>query len=276
MLSKEIQQKIIQFYSDGSKHSNYQNYPDFVAKAIGKTADINEDWRGDSARFSYLSTHLNFQKDCLVGDIGANTGKFCLDFAYQYPDTNFAAVEINQHSCEFIEMIIDAFALKNIKIYNQSAELNYLSTLPYFDIAFHMNVLHHSGVDFEQEKIKDTIQLQQYIVSYLSKFSEKCTILVFQLGYNWGGNKAHPIVSPDAPLEMIAYQKQLFLESNWEIEKMALFHYQTKQYHTINSNCSIEELKTILTEFSFEKNSEFYKRPLFLLKSKLAGGKNGK
>lgn len=266
MIADDIKNRILNYYNDGSKHSNYQNYPEFVTKALGITAEINENWRGDSKRYKYIKENLIFPIGGVVGDIGANTGRFCLDFANGNKQANFVAIEINENNANFIKMICEMFKIENVKVLNESAGLNNLDNLPNMDIAFHMNVLHHSGVDFERDEVRSASELKNYIISYLKKFKEKCDIIVFQLGYNWGGNKETPIISPNQIADMIDYQKDIFLQSGYDIVKMGLYHFDKKEYINVPFNSTKEELQIVIDDFSMNLNSEFYKRPMFILK----------
>ena len=264
-ISTETKERIINYYSDGSKHSNYQNFPTFVSDAIGITAKIDENWRGDSKRYEFITDKIAFQPGNIVGDVGANTGRFCLDFANTNPLTKFIAIEINEYNANFIKMIREIFDINNIEVINKSAGLRELVDLPDFDIAFHMNVLHHSGVDFDKDLVQNLSELKDYIIQYLSALREKCKTVIFQLGYNWGGNKSNPIVPPDNIIEMINYQKDLFSKSGYCIKNMGLYHFEKKVYIDVDSTLSDNGLQIFVDNFSMLKNSEFYKRPLFIL-----------
>ncbi|GAA4654152.1 hypothetical protein GCM10023142_12900 [Anaerocolumna aminovalerica] len=267
MITSEMKDKILNYYNDGGKHSSYQNYPTFVTKALGITAKIDENWRGDSKRYQYIKENLTFPHGIVVGDIGANTGRFCLDFAMENEQTDFVAIEINENNTNFIKMICDMFQINNVKVLNESAGLDNIDNLPNLDIAFHMNVLHHTGVDFECDQVRNVNELKNYIITYLRKFKEKCNIIVFQLGYNWGGNKNTPIVSSDCITDMIEYQKNVFLQSGYEIVNMGLYHYDKKEYINVPVETTKEQLQVVINNLSMNLNSEFYKRPIFILKS---------
>lgn len=267
MITHEMKDKILNYYSDGSKHSNYQNFPNFITRELGITALKDENWRGDSKRYQFIKENIIFPIGAIVGDIGANTGRFCLDFAMENKQSNFVAIEINENNANFIKMICDMFHIDNVKVINESAGLENIDKLPNLDIAFNMNVLHHSGVDFENSRVGNANELKNYIITYLKKCKEKCDIIVFQIGYNWGGNKSTPIVSPDHISEMIEYQKDIFLQSGYEIVNIGLYHNIKKEYINVPVKSTKEQLQKFINDFSMNLNSEFYKRPLFIIKN---------
>lgn len=260
MLSNEFLEKLIMLHNDGGKHSNYQNFPKFVVDKFGIEADIDENWRGDSARFTFINDNVSFGYNYKVLDVGANTGRFCLDLAYNNKDSIFYAYELNKNYIECINLIKEEFDLKNVYSEAISVGLNDIEKVPCFDIIFHMNVLHHAGVDFDIDIYKNFCNFKEYSIEYLSKLSRKCNTLIFQTGYNLGGNKNNPIILPNDIKGMIDFEIDIFKNSNFEVEKMALYNYDNKQYVLYENNKFIEKLTS-------SKCSEFYKRPIFILKS---------
>lgn len=267
MLKEQDKQEILRYYDDGSKHSNYQNFPEFLAEGLGIRAEINEEWRGDTARLMFIRKYLNIELNDKVADIGANTGKFCMELAKEYTDAEFYAVEINKHHTDFISKVADLFEMKNLKILNKSAALEKLQELPSFDIALHMNVLHHVGVDFEQGVVNNPAEVKDYLIQYFKEFRKHAKKMVFQLGYNWGGNKQKPIVPVTEIFEMVKYQKEIFKITGWGIEAIGLYDHQEKMYNYISGTATEKELVQQIEICKMTLNSEFYKRPIFILTS---------
>lgn len=262
----DFKAKLALMYNDQSKHSNYQNIPDFVKKELGYTEMINESWRGDTARYRYLSREICFEGGHLVADIGANTGFFTLSLAYENPPVSFHAYEPNRNHASFIENIVEYFQMKNVVIYNKSIGLKELDSLPFYNTVLFLNILHHAGVDFDTDILNDMGDFKSYAIEYLRKLSQKSNILIFQMGYNWGGNKTKPIVPVNNIAMMVGFLADIFENSGWGIQKIAVHSWMGEQG-------SYQDLKFTqdLNPDNFKtdsRNSEFYNRPIFILKSK--------
>ena len=189
----ELIEKLDMLYNDKSKHSNYQNVPEFVSNELGYSEEINEEWRGDTARYKYILDKLQEIEVTSISDIGANTGLFTLSIGYNYPHIYCNAYELNKNYTKYIEIIKDYFKLKNIHIYNKVIKLSNILEMEYSDVIINLNVLHHAGVDFDTDLIGSIEEFDSYAIDYLEKFKNVAKIMFFQLGYNWGGNKSTQI-----------------------------------------------------------------------------------
>lgn len=266
MIPADIVNKITQLYDDNSKHSGYQNIPNFVGKEIGYSVSINEDWRGDTARYAFLKENIIFKDGERIADIGANIGFFTLSFAFDNPHTSYFAYEINENQTKFISLIKNTFNINNINVINEAAGIQELGFMPQFDTIFHLNVLHHAGVDFDSEFVENKNDFSKYAVQYLEKLKANCKRLIFQMGYNWGGNKLMPIVSPENVAYMFEYQIELFKQSRWKIASLGVYEKAIKKYHLINnSDINNMNFDKIVRDYCLDDNSEFYKRPIFIL-----------
>ncbi len=260
MIPINLRDEIKNLYEISSKHSNYQNMPYFVSDELGYKVEINEEWRGDTARYLFLKENIEFKKDTNVADVGANTGFFTLSFANNNTTTNFFAYEINENHSKLISLIKDAFEMSNVSVLNTGVDYSTINDIPKYDIMFHLNILHHAGVDFDKNYVKDVNDFYKYALNYLTLLRNKCSVLVFQMGYNLGGNKANPIVSTNDVLEMFKYQINLLIDSGFLIDKIALYDKENKRYKIVN----VLNLPDELDRYSLINNSEFYKRPLII------------
>lgn len=260
MISINIKDEIINLYKISSKHSNYQNIPHFISDELGFKVDINEDWRGDTARYLFLKENIEFKEATNVADVGANTGFFTLSFANDNKNTNFIAYEINENHSKLISLIKDALEMNNVSVLHKGIDYLSIEDIPKYDVVLHLNILHHAGVDFDKNYVKDVNDFYQYAVNYLTLLRNKCRILVFQMGYNLGGNKTNPIVSTNNVLEMINYQVKLLADSGYSIDKIALYDKEIKKYRIVRA----VNLSDAVEIYNLINNSEFYKRPLIV------------
>jgi hypothetical protein len=153
--------------------------------------------------------------------------------------------------------------MNNIEALNISAGLNEINQIPKCDIMLHMNVIHHAGVDFDKEIISSIQHYIEYVTEYLKRLSSKCNRLVFQMGYNWGGNKKTPIVEVSNIIKMIELQVDIFKSSGWRVSTMGLYDNLECKY--VSRQINKDGLENTVKQLKMDMNSEFYKRPLFIL-----------
>jgi hypothetical protein len=276
-----LKEKLEALYNDGSKHSRYQNIPEFVRNELGYTETIDENWRGDTARFSYLTKTLQFGKGKSIGEIGANTGFFMLSLAHANPSSTFYAYEINTTHAAFIHDIAESFEMKNLVVKAQGVDMQGIELMENHDILLNYNVLHHAGVDFDTDMIASVEEYEAYATEYLKRMAHKTKKMVFQIGSNWGGNKLKPLIPLSDDAEKIAFNIRLFKNSGWKVLDISL-HTRLNgflDYRGLSANvleqlnaCPVGEEKSLIEKLvdlsEFPSFSEFYRRPIFIVESK--------
>ncbi len=276
-----LKEKLEALYNDGSKHSRYQNIPAFVRNELGYTETIDENWRGDTARYTYLTETLSFGDGKSIGEIGANTGFFTLSLAHSNPTSTFYAYEINPTHAAFIQDIGESFQMKNLVVKSQGVDMEGIALMENHDILLNYNVLHHAGVDFDTDKLLSVEDYEGYAIEYLKRMAAKTKKMVFQIGSNWGGNKLKPIIPLSDDAEKIAFNARLFKNAGWKILDISL-HTRLNgslEYRAISTDileqincCSLGEEKSLIEKLvdltEFPSFSEFYRRPIFIVESK--------
>lgn len=269
--------KMRELYSDSSKHSVYQNIPVFVRDALDYTETIDEHWRGDSARWHYMQEFLNFDRESVL-DVGANTGFFTLSLARKYPASTCTALEGNKNHAAFIRLVKEHFAMENVRILPRYLDLEGLDGLDRYDTILLFNVLHHAGVDFDQALVATKNDLFGYLVHYMTRLREHCSRLIFQMGYNWGGNKQEPVVDLQDDTGKYVYTSRFMREAGWSIQKIAttyscdrdipVFHSDLPEDVIMAANAGDESLLRQrlddLLAGDIDTFSEFYRRPVFI------------
>jgi hypothetical protein len=275
MLAEELKKRLTNFYKDNSKHSNYQNIPEFVKNSIGYSEVINEEWRGDTARYAYIIHELERRNPKSICDIGANTGFFSLSLAYQYPNIKVMAFEGNQNHVEFMKLIKQTYTLDNIEIVNEYIDYDNIEILGNYDVMLNLNVLHHAGVDFDKDKAGFD-SLDEYLVKYLKKLIVKSKNIIYQMGYNWGGDKSKPIVELQNDLGKLKYSHKIFERSGWEIQQISHItkngtlrykNYPDSFIDLQNKDYQKPEFLDYINALRLGTFSEFYRRPIFVLRS---------
>lgn len=276
-----LRSQLRELYGDRSKHANYQNVPAFVRDALGYQESIDESWRGDTARYAYLLQELDLYPGQRVADVGANTGFFVLSLAQRFPDCYFVAYETNPNHVDFIRLVVEAFGLANVSVQASSIDLQGVQDLPAFDVLLHLNVLHHAGHDFDRGKVNAPQDIDRYAAAYLGSLADKSSIMAFQTGYNWGGDKARPIIPPQNQPDMVRWLVSLFERTGWQIDAMA-FAVKEELGDAVYRNLPIallrkvqhspeaaSELVDLLRTYHPEQfKGEFYRRPMVICRSK--------
>ena len=278
-----LKTKLRQLYGIDSKHANYQNIPVFVQEALGYSETIDENWRGDTARYQYILDHIAFADGVIVGDVGANTGFFTLSLAHAYPSSRFIAYESNPTHAQFIRQVADYFAMENVQVAATAVDLQNAAHLPPHDILLHFNVLHHAGHDFDQVHVPSLADFDVYALNYLTRLRTAVSqSLVFQMGSNWGGQKKSPIIGVKDDLEKLSYMANLLTHSGWQIIHVALATRDWQQQivyknlspdlvaiichtpHQINPQ-QAQILETKIAAYELDQfPGEFYRRPLII------------
>ena len=267
-------------YTEPSKHHAYQSVPDFVSEAIDYRETIDDRWRGDHCRLTYLMTALPLSRIETLTDIGANTGFFSLSLAHRLPHLRVTACEPDPTHATFIQTIADTFRLRNVDVMPQGVTPDALTSVQPADAVLLLNVLHHAGYDFEPSLPRTREAFDNYAVRFLTALARRCHLMLFQMGSNWGGDTTNPLVPRDAHGEKLRYMAGLLIRGGWMIDRIA---YPTRIsgavtyadmpdeiVSAINACAEIgdTELATAIAPYDLDQfPGEFYKRPLFTCSS---------
>lgn len=271
---KPLKTELQQLYGDASKHSAYQNIPDFVSAELGYTETIDESWRGDRPRLTYLYEARKPAAGEIWMDFGANTGFFTLSLAKTHPQTRFIAVEANPNHAAFIRRVADYFQMGNVGVIQSAVGIEDLPSLPKVDFMLHLNVLHHAGHDFDKHAVACIEDFGEYAQRYLKLLRGVARGLFFQMGSNWGGDKSRPLVGLYEDAEKLRLFATWLRYAGWRPVKAAYPHRGGDgriAYHDLATlACAqlAENSGMALEMHSWESldqfPGEFYRRPLFI------------
>lgn len=254
-MNKENLNKLKELYLKNSKHSQYQLLPNKLKEIL----DINESdikSRYESERLIYILKNINIY-DKHILDIGGNSGYFTFEFI-ENGAKSIDYYEINKEHSEFVKLTTKILGLESkIKInnmcYNFRENLNKI-----YDITLLLNVLHHIGDDFGDKYISMNNSKNEIIES-LNLISQQTDILVFQLGFNWKGNRNNCLFENGTKKELINFIKENTKDS-WDIINIGIAE-------SINNKIIYNDLN----DSNIERNDsigEFLNRPIFIMKSK--------
>ncbi len=248
-------EKLIQLYSNKSKHSNYQILPSKIQNIFAQD-EIKTKTRLEAERLQYILTKVDVHKKTVL-DIGANTGFF----TFELLDAGAESVhyfEGNREHATFVSLAVEALNMGDkIQITNEYYTFNNYNEGRY-DIGLLLNVLHHVGDDYG-DKATSIKKAKELIIRQLNDMIQNVDTIVFQLGFNWQGDPTKPLFNHGTKKEMIE-----FLESGigdcWQIESIGIAERinDIVVYSDINQS-NIERDDSL---------GEFLNRPIFLLKSK--------
>ena len=247
--------KLIELYSNKSKHSNYQVLPKKLRDII-QPDDIQTKTRYEEERLEYAKKKINFS-DKSVLDIGANTGFF----SFEVLDLGAAHVDYcegNSEHAAFVETAVKALSLESrITVTNKYYNFDDIDEKKY-DIVLLFNVLHHIGDDYGDKSLA-VQEAKQKIAVHLNNMSSVCNEMIFQLGFNWQGDVAKPLFEKGTKEEQIEFVKNS-TSDNWNVASIGI---AVKE----NGNVMYRDVDDSNIERD-DSLGEFLNRPIFILRSK--------
>lgn len=271
------QDSLLALWHSAGKHGVYQQLPQFLSDDFGGIqAPIDERWRGDRSRLAYLRTCVDF-KGLRIVDIGANTGFFSLTLAHD-DGASVTAVEPDPANRDFLKAVGQHYGLQHLNVSDAPVTLDTVGNLPQSDLVLLLNVLHHAGDDFDRAYVPEAAALQAYMTDYLGRLAKTTRAMIFQLGYNWCGNKATPILPVRRPFDMLDYLRPVFDQAGWHMDRVAV-RFDTDDRRMVELEPYAEQptlapdsaalaevpgVRALLETRHLPEISEFYARPLII------------
>ena len=255
MNNKNIDPLLKDFYNEVSKHSNYQVLSPLIQNIfpdLSFTQNIN---RYEVERFKSISDRVDF-KDTSVLDIGGNTGYFSFE-AYVKGANSALVYEGNKEHCEFVDLSARHLMISD-KIKSKNAYFDMNDSIDGIDTTFLLNVLHHCGDDYGD--VFDKVGCLSNSKNFLDNLSQFTRTLIFQMGFNWKGDRNLPLFESGTKKELIDWVKDISAD-NWIIESILIAEKSLEnfiEYKPLN-NQNIERI---------DSYGEFLNRPIFILKNK--------
>lgn len=258
IFKKECKEKLVNNYKKISKHSNYQILVEDLYKYISKE-ELKIKSRSEKSRLEYMLKHINVKNKSII-DIGANTGYFSLELIKQGAQ-NVTCYEGNTEHTLFIQDSANLLNMYNkVKVHNEYFDFEKINkNSNKYDLMLLLNVLHHIGDDYGDKSL-NIENARELIIKQLNNCAKITKFLIFQLGFNWKGNRNICLFEHGEKRELIEYIK-LGTQDFWDIQGIGV----------AENNCDIiryEELndKNIARQDSL---GEFLNRPIFIMKSKV-------
>lgn len=251
-----MEKSLKELYMVSSKHSNYQILPSNLEGLVDAENLVIKS-RYEKERLRYISDYVDF-KNKTVLDIGGNIGFFTFE------TSNAGAKRVdyyegNQTHAEFVARAVEMLGLENgIQVFPNYYLFDATPDKKVYDIAYLMNVIHHFGDDFGNSASME--QAKGAMLSCLNDMAYVTKLLIFQLGFNWCGNREKCLFEHGTKQEMEAFIRQ-GTDERWDIIKIGV---------------AVKKEGRVVYEDMNEKNNqrqdelgEFLNRPIFIMKSKM-------
>jgi len=246
-------EKLKEMYANTSKHSNYQILASELQKHLTND-EIDVKSRNENIRLDYFLKNVDI-KDKNILDIGGNTGFFTFEFL-KNGASSLEYYEGNEEHAKFVQLASEVLGYTDIlsvhnKYYNFDQEKKY-------DVILLLNVLHHLGDDFGDDKASKEKALET-IIEHMKTMAKQTNILVFQLGFNWKGDRNLPLFENGTKKELID-----FITSNLsnEFEILNIGVAEEVNDKIIYTNLNDKNIQRV------DSLGEFLNRPIFIMKSK--------
>lgn len=249
-------EKLIEHYSNKSKHSNYQVLPTVLRELVGES-EIQTKTRHEEERLEYVLKNITVG-DKTVIDIGGNTGYFVFELLAAGAKSA-CLYEGNTEHTKFVELARDAVGVDKEKLdvipgyfsFNDNADKKK------YDVGILLNVLHHIGDDYGDNTLSIE-RAKDEILEQLRFMCQKVDTLVFQLGFCWQGNPSTLLFDNGTKEEMINYIKE-GVKGVWRVKAIGIAEKNQNgvMYNDLNK-------ENIARDDSL---GEFLNRPLFILEA---------
>jgi SAM-dependent methyltransferase len=243
-------------YVKATKHSNYQVLPEKLVLILGNDMEVKS--RYENERLTFILKNLEIQNKTIL-DIGGNTGFFTIELI-ENGAKHVDYYEGNQDHSEFVRLASELLGI-SMKVNVINKYLNFENELnnKHYDVILLLNVLHHLGDDYGDKSLSLN-NAKKVMLNQLNSLADKTSFLVFQLGFNWKGNRNCCLFELGTKKEMVDFISN-GTKNFWKVHTIGVAEKENDRiiYKTLNS----ENIKRM------DSLGEFLNRPLFILKSEL-------
>ena len=214
--------------------------------------------RSEEARLDYIMKNICIDKKTII-DVGANTGYFSFELLKQGAE-HVTCYEGNfEHALFLLNSSNLLKVTEKLNIYNKYYDFENINTDNKYDVMLLLNVFHHVGDDYGDKSL-NIENAKQKILQQLNSCASIAKTIVFQLGFNWKGNRNVCLFEYGTKEELIDFIKKGTQEF-WEIEQIGIAekYYDTIKYNDLNDSNIVRQ----------DSLGEFLNRPIFIMKSRV-------
>lgn len=246
---------LLDTHSKNEKHIGYHILPERLNTHLAGTGEANRYTFHERERLAFFLRHVDF-KGKKVLDIGCNIGYFLFE-ALDRGAERVIGYEGKKSCGAFVESAIQRLGEKErFEFHNEYFQFERQGE--HYDIAILLNVLHHLGDDYGSGKL-GMDEAKAGMLLQLNSLSDSARTLIFQMGFNWKGDRHSCLLANGTKAEMIDFVRQ-GTAGYWDIAAIGIAG-RTDQGISYSP----------LSEENIERNDalgEFLNRPIFILHSK--------
>lgn len=246
---------LLERHSRSEKHIGYHILPEVLNALLAGTGYENRYTFYERERAAFFHENVDVRGKSVI-DIGCNIGYFLFDFL-DHGAERVVGYEGKQSCGEFVEKAINILGMgRRFEFHNDYYEFDI--TDGNYDVGVLLNVLHHLGDDYGSGKL-GLGSAKEMMLNQLNELSKNVGTLIFQMGFNWKGDRNICLFEKGTKAEMIDYIEK-GTKNYWEVARVGIperhgngIHYKPLSESNIARDDSL---------------GEFLNRPVFILKSK--------
>lgn len=240
-------------YMNSSKHSNYQILPSNLVNILD-TADLVINTRYEQERLEYIKDKIDFNKKKVL-DIGGNSGFFSFESCNAGAD-RVDYFEGNIVHADFVKEAVEMLKLEDkIRIFPEY--FGFYGKRERYHIILLLNVIHHLGDDFE-DNVLHLDKAKEKMLECINAMALYTDYMIFQMGYNWCGDKRKSLFDFGTKSEMIDFISK-GTKACWNIVNIGVADNKKGKvgYYDLDNNNIMRR----------DDLGEFLNRPIFIMKS---------
>ena len=236
----------------GSKHACYQDIPSLLQPLLPVPA-ADKLRRYDRERLRYLLARIEV-RDRSVLDIGCNGGFFLLELLAAGARQTIGYEGSEDHAAFLAEAAATLGLGERLKV--QPRYYDFDADTGHHDVALLLNVLHHVGDDYGDPALT-LAGAREHILRSLRQMRKRCDVLVFQLGFNWKGQRGASLFGHGTIAEMVDFV-QRGVHGHWHLRHVGV---------AVSATVGGIQYQDLGSDNGHRKNElgEFLNRPLFIL-----------
>ncbi len=236
----------------GSKHACYQDIPSLLQPLLPAPA-VTDLRRHDRERLRYMLARVPVAGRSVL-DIGCNGGFFLLEMlaAGAHRGTGY---EGSRDHAQFLAAAAAALGLGE-RLDVRPRYYDFATEQGHHDVALLLNVLHHVGDDYGDPAL-NIAGAREEILRSLQRMRARCDVLVFQLGFNWKGDRNAGLFAHGSIAEMVEFVER-GVRGHWRLRHVGVAE---------RAADGGIEYRDLGPDNGHRKNElgEFLNRPLFIL-----------
>jgi hypothetical protein len=235
------------------KHTVYQKIARSVLHEIHDPR-IHTAARYEDERFAWIKQFVALDNASAI-DIGCNLGYFSFS-ALEAGARHVTCYEGYEKHADFVAKAAALIGVQD-KLTVKPEYYDFNADGPAYDVAFLLNVLHHVGDDYG-DKNTTRENAKKLIGQQLNTMAAVAQTLVFQLGFNWRGDRQLPLFEQGLKDELIDFVSQT-TQQHWHIKAVGIAVKEQEVRYCAPDNSNRQRQDAL---------GEFLNRPLFIMERK--------